>query len=176
MQFSPRLGLASYLCCLLLHSFLTTKRHPSDVEPSYIPIFRLIQLWKSWQTYDFNEIMNAWKLRLCCSCKYTRVVCMRPIFLGRMTHVLMYISPTLPLTDACISALSFIFDIPNLVIPNTSPYSIIIRHYFHDNTHVTVLVILSANKATCLLSILIPWLLIVYTISLMIVSLIWRYD
>ena len=42
-QFLPRLGLASYLCCLLLCSFLTTKRHPSDVEPSYIPIFRLIQ-------------------------------------------------------------------------------------------------------------------------------------
>ena len=39
----PRLGLASYLCCLLLHLLLTTKRHPSDVEPSYIPIFRLIQ-------------------------------------------------------------------------------------------------------------------------------------
>jgi len=43
VQFLPRLGLASYLCCLLLHSFLTAKRHPSDVEPSYIPIFRLIQ-------------------------------------------------------------------------------------------------------------------------------------
>jgi len=43
MQFLPRLGLASYLCCLLLHSFLTTKRHPSDVDPSYIPIFRLIR-------------------------------------------------------------------------------------------------------------------------------------
>jgi len=42
-QFLPRLGLASYLCCLLLCSFLTTKRHPSDVEPSYIPTFRLIQ-------------------------------------------------------------------------------------------------------------------------------------
>ena len=39
----PRLSLASYLSCLLLHSFLTTKRHPSDVEPSYIPIFRLTQ-------------------------------------------------------------------------------------------------------------------------------------
>ena len=36
-------GLASYLCCLLLHLFQTTKRHPSDVEPSYIPIFRSIQ-------------------------------------------------------------------------------------------------------------------------------------
>ena len=35
--------IASYLYCLLLHLFLTTKRHPSDVEPSYIPIFRLIQ-------------------------------------------------------------------------------------------------------------------------------------
>jgi len=43
VQFWPRLGLASYLCCLLLHSFLTTKRHPSDVEPNYIPIFSLIQ-------------------------------------------------------------------------------------------------------------------------------------
>ena len=42
VQFSPRLGLASYLCCLFLHSFLTTKRYLSDVEPSYIPIFRLI--------------------------------------------------------------------------------------------------------------------------------------
>ena len=42
-QFLPRLSLASYFCCLLLHSFLTTKRHPSDVEPSYISIFRLIQ-------------------------------------------------------------------------------------------------------------------------------------
>ena len=39
----PRLGLASYLSCLSLHSFLTPKRHPSNVEPSYIPIFRLIQ-------------------------------------------------------------------------------------------------------------------------------------
>jgi len=29
--------------CFLLCSFLTTKRHPSDVEPSYIPTFRLIQ-------------------------------------------------------------------------------------------------------------------------------------
>ena len=38
-----KVGLASYLCCLLLHSFLTTKRHPSDAEPSYIPTFRLIQ-------------------------------------------------------------------------------------------------------------------------------------
>ena len=36
-------GLASYLCCLLLHLFQTTKRHPSDVEPSYIPIFRFIR-------------------------------------------------------------------------------------------------------------------------------------
>ena len=43
VQFLPRLGLGSYLCCLLLQLFLTTKRHPSDVEPSYIPIFRLIQ-------------------------------------------------------------------------------------------------------------------------------------
>ena len=43
MQFLPRLSLASYLSCLSLHSFLTTKRHPSDVEPSYISIFRLIQ-------------------------------------------------------------------------------------------------------------------------------------
>ena len=43
MQILPRLGLTSYLCCLLPHSFLTTKRHPSDVEPSYITIFRLIQ-------------------------------------------------------------------------------------------------------------------------------------
>jgi len=37
---------SSYLSCLSLHSFLTTKRHPFDVEPtvcSYIPIFRLIQ-------------------------------------------------------------------------------------------------------------------------------------
>ena len=34
---------ASYLCILLLNSFLTTKKHPSDVEPSYIPIFRSIQ-------------------------------------------------------------------------------------------------------------------------------------
>ena len=34
-----RLGLALYFCCFLLHSFLTTKKHPSDVEPSYIPIF-----------------------------------------------------------------------------------------------------------------------------------------
>jgi len=42
-QFLPRLGLASYFCCLLLCSFLTTKMHPSDVEPSYIPTFRLIQ-------------------------------------------------------------------------------------------------------------------------------------
>jgi len=42
-QFLPRFGLASYLCCLQLHSFLTTKRHPSDVESSYISIFRLIQ-------------------------------------------------------------------------------------------------------------------------------------
>ena len=40
--FLPRLGLASYLCCLLLHLFLNTKRHPSDVETSYIPIFWLI--------------------------------------------------------------------------------------------------------------------------------------
>ena len=39
----PRLSLASYLSCLSLHSFLSTERHPSDVEPSYIPIFRLIQ-------------------------------------------------------------------------------------------------------------------------------------
>ena len=39
----PRLGVASYLCCLLLHSFITTKRHSSEVEPSYILIFRLIQ-------------------------------------------------------------------------------------------------------------------------------------
>ena len=38
--FLPRLGLASYL---LLHLFLTAKRHSSDVEPSYILIFRLIQ-------------------------------------------------------------------------------------------------------------------------------------
>jgi len=43
VQFLPRLGLASYLCFLLFCSFLTTKKHPSDVEPSYIPIFRLIQ-------------------------------------------------------------------------------------------------------------------------------------
>ena len=43
MQFLPRLDLASYLCCLLLYSFLTTKWHPSDVEPCYIPTFRLIQ-------------------------------------------------------------------------------------------------------------------------------------
>ena len=45
MQFLPRLSLASYQSCLSLHSFLTTKRHPSRfvVEPSYIPIFRLIQ-------------------------------------------------------------------------------------------------------------------------------------
>jgi len=42
-QFLPKLGLASYLCCLLLHLFLTNKRHPSDVEPSYLPISRLIQ-------------------------------------------------------------------------------------------------------------------------------------
>ena len=42
-QFLPRLDLTSYVCCLLLNSFLTTKRHPSDVEPSYIPIFRSIQ-------------------------------------------------------------------------------------------------------------------------------------
>ena len=40
-QFLPRLDLASYLCCL--YSFLTTKRHPSNVEPSYILIFRSIQ-------------------------------------------------------------------------------------------------------------------------------------
>ena len=39
----PMLDLASYLFCLILCSFLTTKRHPSDVEPSYIPTFRLIQ-------------------------------------------------------------------------------------------------------------------------------------
>ena len=43
MQFLPGLDLASYLYCLLLKSFLTTKRHPSDIEPSYIPIFRSIQ-------------------------------------------------------------------------------------------------------------------------------------
>ena len=42
-QFLSKLGLPSYLCCLLLPLFLTTKRHPSDVEPSYIPTFRLIQ-------------------------------------------------------------------------------------------------------------------------------------
>ena len=42
-QFLPKLGLASYLCCLLLCSFITTKRHPSDVVPSYKPTFRLIQ-------------------------------------------------------------------------------------------------------------------------------------
>jgi len=42
-QFLLRLGLASYLCCDLLHTFITTKMHPSDVEPSYILIFRLIQ-------------------------------------------------------------------------------------------------------------------------------------
>ena len=41
--FLPRLCLASYLSCLSLHLFLTIKRHPSDVEPSYIPIFKLIQ-------------------------------------------------------------------------------------------------------------------------------------
>jgi len=41
-QFLPRLSLASYLSWLSLHSFLTTKRHLFDVEPSYIPIFRLI--------------------------------------------------------------------------------------------------------------------------------------
>ena len=32
------------LCRLLLHLFPTTKRHLSDVEPSYVPIFKLIQL------------------------------------------------------------------------------------------------------------------------------------
>ena len=37
-QFLPRLSLASYLCLLVLDSFLTTKRHPSDVQPNYIPI------------------------------------------------------------------------------------------------------------------------------------------
>jgi len=42
-QFLPSLSLASYPSCLSLHSFLATTRHPSDVEPSYIPIFRLIQ-------------------------------------------------------------------------------------------------------------------------------------
>ena len=42
-QFLPKLDLASYFCCLSLHSFLTTERHPSDVELSYIPIFRLTQ-------------------------------------------------------------------------------------------------------------------------------------
>ena len=31
VQFLPWLGLASYLCFLLLYSFLTTKRHHSDV-------------------------------------------------------------------------------------------------------------------------------------------------
>jgi len=42
-QFLPRLYLASNLCCVLLNLFQTTKRHPSDVEPSYIPIFRSIK-------------------------------------------------------------------------------------------------------------------------------------
>jgi len=42
-QFLPRLDLASYLCCPLLNSYLTTKRHPSNVEPSYILIFWSIQ-------------------------------------------------------------------------------------------------------------------------------------
>ena len=42
VKFFPRLGLTSYLCCILLYSFLTTKRHPSDAESSYKPIFRLI--------------------------------------------------------------------------------------------------------------------------------------
>jgi len=30
-QFLPRLGWASYLCCLLLHQLLTTKRHCCDI-------------------------------------------------------------------------------------------------------------------------------------------------
>ena len=38
-----RLGLTSYLCCLLLDSFLTTKRHFFDVKPSYILIFSIFQ-------------------------------------------------------------------------------------------------------------------------------------
>ena len=42
-QFLPRLDLASYLCFLLFNSFLTTKRHPSNDEPSHILIFRSIQ-------------------------------------------------------------------------------------------------------------------------------------
>ena len=42
-NFLLRLGLASYLCCLLLRLFLFTKRHPSDVKPSHLPIFSLIQ-------------------------------------------------------------------------------------------------------------------------------------
>jgi len=41
VQFLPRLGWASYLCCFLLDRILTTKRHSSDVYPSYIPIFSL---------------------------------------------------------------------------------------------------------------------------------------
>ena len=39
-QFLPRLDKASYLCSLLI---LTTKMHPFNVQPSYIPIFSLFQ-------------------------------------------------------------------------------------------------------------------------------------
>ena len=40
----PRLGLALYLCCLLDYSVrFQHQKAPSDVEPSYTPIFRLIQ-------------------------------------------------------------------------------------------------------------------------------------
>ena len=62
-QFLPRLSLASYLCLLVLDSFLTTKRHLSDVQPNYIPIFSSFQLavWPvavSTDCFCFTQIIN----------------------------------------------------------------------------------------------------------------------
>ena len=78
-QFLPWLDLTSYLCCLLLNSYLTTKRHPSDIEPSYIPIFRLIQsaiypvsrstdrslfTWIIIYNYKWSDLHKIWYLYL----------------------------------------------------------------------------------------------------------------
>ena len=62
VQFSPRLGWAPYLYFFLLDRLLTTKRHSSDVYPSYIPNFSMFIEALSYAYSTFIAIFNSFLL------------------------------------------------------------------------------------------------------------------